>query len=495
MTTVLAVDLGTGGAKVSVWRDDAVCLAETAESYSTYHPAPGRDEQRPEDWWDAVVKATERLRVGDAGLLAAVDGIAVSGHSLGIVQLGRGGELLVDSVPIWSDSRGEAALSILFKGPLDELEWYRRTGGGFGAAHYPVTKALVLRAEDPARWDATQWLVGTKDWLNFRLTGELATDHSYASGSGFYDLATQATDADLARRANIAVEVLPDIHESHDEIGVLLAEPAAQLGVRVNTPVFAGAVDNACMALGSMGSEAGGVYAALGSSSWITLTSTEPLIDDVARPYVFRHAVPGHFISALSTFSSGTSVEWLRQIVAPSMSTMEFVDASLSADIGAGGVMLLPFLAGGSPHEGGPRTLGSLRGLSLATTSKDLGRAALEGNALALARSLGLLQRLAPVVGDLLISGGGARNADWNQIYADVFGRRLVASGITQQAAALGAAAIAFVGLGVWRYADADRAHRDLSFVSPGKNADRYAAIAARFNRLVEQDIKETGGM
>lgn len=479
---VLAYDLGTGGCKASLWTPAATVVAETVVSYPTGHPAPGRNEQRPADWWDAVAAATRALLEREPSARGRIAGISLSGQSLGAVQLDERRELVAPTTPIWSDTRGRTD-EVFAR--VAESEWYRRTGNGFGAALYPLTKAAAFRAEEPDAWARTRHLVGSKDWINLRLTGELATDHSMASGSGAYDLAAGDYDEELLAAAGLDRGLFPPIVASAAVVGSLTADAAATLGLLSGIPVFAGAVDNAAMALGSRGTAEGRIYAALGSSSWITVTSSEPVVDDHARPYVFAHAIPGMFISALSTFSSGTSLEWLRATLAPGAGTGAFIDLAAASAPGARGVTFVPTLAGGTPLEGGSAARGGFTGLHLGAEQADLVRACLEGIAFSLDRSLALMRRLSGSSEPLLITGGGSRSSLWNGIYADILRSPLQHSSVDQQAATLGAAAIAFVGLGVWDdYTQADAAHAALDEISPTA-PDSYTEARARFDAAV----------
>ena len=460
-----AIDLGTGGCKASLWSADGEAIAATDVEYPTTHPGPGRREQRPEDWWEAIVVAVGRLHDLHPGLRDRIAGIALSGQSLGVVRIDAAGDLVADSVPIWSDTRGSTARVFA---AVTEEDWYQRTGNGFGAEHYPLFKFETIRAEDPEGWARTATVLGSKDWINLRLTGVVATDHSMASGSGAYSLTTGAYDQELLDAAGIPAGLLPDPRESTDELGGLLPAAADALQLAAGTPVFCGAVDNAAMALGSRGTREGRIYASLGSSSWTTVTSAEPVLDPHARPFVFRHAIPGHFVSALSTFSSGTSLTWLADLLAPGESIPGFIARAEGSVPGAHGVTFLPMLAGGTPLEGGPDMRGSFTGLELGTGAADLARAALEGIAFAMGRSHDLMRRLSGSADDLFISGGGSRSELWNRIYADALGTALVRSNVDHHAATLGAAALVFAGAGIWTsLAEADRAHSQLERIQP----------------------------
>lgn len=477
----LAFDLGTGGCKASLWDEHAHMLAETVSEYDTLHPAPGRNEQRPEDWWRAIAASTREIieRVPDAA--TSVAGIALSGQSLGAVQLDDALELVRPTTPIWSDARG---LTAHVFAELPEPEWYRRTGNGFGAALYPVFKAAAFAAEEPEAWARTRHLVGSKDWINLRLTGRLVTDHSMASGSGAYSLVRGGYDDEILDAAGLSRELFAEPVESADVVGALTRDAADALGLRAGIPVFAGAVDNAAMALGSRGTAEGRLYAALGSSSWMTLTSARPVLDEHSRPYVFRHAIPGLHVSALSTFSSGTTIGWLRDLLAPGEPIGTFVERAAASVPGAGGAVMLPTLAGGTPLEGGSDVRGGLAGLELGTTSADLVRACLEGIAFALDRSLRLMRELSGSDDELLISGGGSRSPVWNRIYADILQTPLVRTSVDQQAATLGAAAIAFVGMGAWTdFGRVDDAHSVIERIVPADDAEAaYRAARARFD-------------
>ncbi len=113
--------------------------------------------------------------------------IAISGHSLGCVPLDAAGRLLRDTTPIWSDKRPAEQAARFFE-RVDPTHWYRLTGNGFPAPHYTVFKILWYRDHEPEMFGRIHKVLGTKDYVNYRLTGRLATDYSYASGSGVYDL-------------------------------------------------------------------------------------------------------------------------------------------------------------------------------------------------------------------------------------------------------------------------------------------------------------------
>jgi len=466
---ILAYDLGTGGNKASLYDADGRCLASVFVPYQTLYPRAGWHEQRPMDWWNAVVQSTRQLLAGPRADPSAIECLAISGHSLGCVPLGPDGELLRESTPIWSDKRAGAQARAFFE-RFDEARWYRITGNGFPPPHYTAFKIMWYRDREPEMFGRAATIVGTKDFINFLLTGRVATDPSYASGSGVYDLLAWDYHPGLIAAAGLPREMLPDIVPSTEIMGELTRDAAEQLGLPRGVKVACGGVDNSCMALGARNVAEGSVYTSLGSSAWIAVSASRPLLDDRARPYVFTHVVPGMFTSAVAIFSAGTTFRWVRDHLCADLAARaerEGLDAyelmgALAAEspVGAGKLLFHPSLAGGSSLDASPNVRGALLGLDLAHTRADVVRAAMEGVAMNLRLVLDELRRLCDVRGEMVAVGGISRSGLWRQILADALRTRIVKTNVGQEAGSLGAAAVAAVGAGLWSdFGPVERAH------------------------------------
>ncbi len=474
---LIAYDLGTGGNKSSLYTVEGQCLTECFAPYPTYYPRSGWHEQRPADWWQAVVDSTRRLLAESGVNPADIAVIGISGHSLGVVPLDKEGHLLRDTTPIWSDSRASAQAKEFFE-RVPEPEWYRITGNGFPAPLYSVFKLMWYRDNEPEVFACIDKAIGTKDYINNRLTGYTGTDYSYASGSGVYDLLDWKYNDRLLAASGLPNRIFPEIVPSAQVIGCLNAEAAAALGLPRSVKVVCGGVDNSCMALGARNTAEGRVYNAQGSSSWIAVSSTKPLIDDRARPYVFTHVMPGMFTSAVSTFAAGTSFRWVRDQIcrdlkekaqAENVDVYELMTAeAATSPAGANRLFFNPNMAGGTSLSPSPHIRGAFLNLDLSHTRADLIRAAMEGVALELRIALDALRKLQPISAEMLVVGGGSRSKLWRQIFADVYNTRIVKTNIDQQAAALGAAACAAVGAELWdRFEVVDQIHQVIDVTEP----------------------------
>jgi xylulokinase len=132
---------------------------------------------------------------------------------------------------------------------------------------------------------------------------------------------------------------------------------------------------------------------------------------------------------------------------------------------------------------------GGFLGLDLQHGRADILRASLEGVALGLRVALDELRRMTEIGPEMIIVGGGARSAFWRQVFSDVFDCAIVKTGIDQQAAALGAAALAFVGLGLWQDFEPIRAlHAAESRSEPAEETRAvYAAALTAYRKAALQ--------
>lgn len=494
MKYVVGCDLGTGGNKAVLVDESGLIKASSFDSYQTWNPKPSWHEQSPDDWVRSVALSTARLLEQNAVDPANVLALGLSGHSLGLVPIDVDGDLLLPRVPIWSDGRAGSEARKYFQN-VPWSTWYGRTGNGFPPPLYPIFKAMWLARHEPATFRRTAKILGSKDYVNYRLTGQINTDPSYASGSGLFNLRTNDYDADLVAGADLAASLWPEPIPSSSVVGRISHEMAPAIGLLEGTPVVAGGVDNAVMALGARNTEPGRVYNSLGSSAWIAYASRQPIIDERVGTYVFAHVIPGMYTSAVSIFSAGTTLRWLRGLA---FRDLDGLDADLAYEtmmaeasespVGARGLIMNPTIAGGTTLEGGPGVRGGLLGLDAAHTRGDMVRAALEGIGFALGRALSALRQIQEIQPEMLVVGGGSQSELWRQILADIYDVPIVKTSVGLNAAALGAAALALKGADVWDdLRRIDECHQVENRNNPmGDNQVIYEDQRQRFERFAD---------
>ena len=342
----------------------------------------------------------------------------------------------------------------------------------------------------------TYKILGTKDFINLKLTGNFATDYSYASGSGVYDLNEWNYSEKLIELSGIPFELLPEIKASTDIIGQLAKESAATLGLHPKVKVVCGGVDNSCMAAGSRNIKEGRIYTSLGTCAWIAVSSNKPVLGDQVRPFVFAHVIPGMFTSAVAINSAGSALKWIRDNLCADFSLSEsktgeniynrMTDLASKSPAGSNKLLFNPSLSGGSTFHTGRDIRGGYIGLDLAHNRSDLIRSAMEGIAMDLRLALDAFRDLGIEWQEMLLSGGGSRSKLWRQIFADVYNTTVVKTNIDQGAASLGAAAVAAVGVGLWKdFSRIDKIHEVEEVTKPIlENADVYEKLLPIFKEV-----------
>jgi xylulokinase len=498
---IISFDLGTAGNKASLYDLDGNCLATAFVPYTTQYPQVGWHEQRPTDWWNAVVESTRQLLQSHKTNKSEIACLGISGHSLGAVPVDKSGALLREATPIWSDVRAQKEVEEFFK-VIDPDQWYLTTGNGFPAACYTIFKVMWYKKHEPEMWKKVDKILGTKDYINFELTGKLYTDYSYASGTGVYDLKNWQYDKGLISKSGISSSVWPEIVPSTHILGGLTQETAELLGLDSGVQVVCGGVDNSCMALGAKNIRDGRVYTSLGSSAWIAVSAEQPVLDKQYKPFVFAHVIPKMFTSAVSIFSAGTTYSWVKdnlcsELVEESKKNNTDVYMLMNreaekAPVGSNKLLFNPSLAGGTSQDPTVYLRGAYIGLDLKHGKPELIRAAMEGIAMNLRLRLDLLRKYTKIDDEILFVGGGAKSRFYLGIFADAFNCRILKTNIDQDAAALGAAAIAAVGCGLWQdFNKIDQIHKTVEVVEPNEENNLvYEKLIPIFELATEYQSK-----
>jgi xylulokinase len=170
------------------------------------------------------------------------------------------------------------------------------------------------------------------------------------------------------------------------------------------------------------------------------------------RLHLFNHAVPDlHYVLG-AILSAGLSLRWLRNLLG--LQGVPDAYALLSAEAaaippGAEGLIFLPHLTGERTPHMDSQARGMLLGLGYHHGRGHLARAVMEGVSMALRQVLELSLELSGPVDRVIAAGGGMESDLWRQIMADVLNLPLQRSLMAEQAA-LGAALVAGVGLGIY---------------------------------------------
>ena len=486
---LLAHDLGTTGNKATLFdAEEGVALASTFESYPTYYPQPAWAEQDPADWERAIWQATRRLLSQTGIEPAEIAAISFSGTMQGVLLVDRQGAPLGQAI-IWADQRAMAETELMGS-VCDAQTLYRLTGQRLSPA-YTAPKLLWIREHYPQVYEKAYKLLQVKDYAAFLLTGVFATDDSDASATLLFDLVGRHWASDLIEALGLNSVLFPEVHASTDIIGHVTPAAASASGLAAGTPVVMGGGDGACATVGSGSVRPGETYAYLGSSSWIAVTTRQPIYDPQQRTFTLAHLIPGYYFPLGTMQAAGGAYGWLERLLYPlgNAQALQSMDAeAASVPAGANGLLFLPYLMGERSPYWNPQARGALVGLAMPHGQPEFARAVLEGVALNLGLILEALRAQDVQIGRLLLIGGGARSMVWRQILADVLDLPVWLPAQTTEATALGAVVAGGVGVGL--YSDFNVVDR-LVFPRPAERPQpahhqHYAALLDLFRQTYQ---------
>jgi xylulokinase len=441
---VLALDIGTSAVKALIVDMNGRILGHGSAEHPMQHPRPGYAEQRPEDWWEATVRA---VRAALAEAATSVQAIGLTGQMHSTVLLGDRGDALGPAI-IWADTRSRAEVDELTAiiGPRRLLEITgSRLATGFQAAtvHW-------LQRHDPDRWRRTRRVMLPKDYLRFRLAGVLATEPSDASSTLLLDIHTRDWSDTILQAIKLDRSYLPEMHPSASMTGNLGPDAAAALGLPDGLPVIAGGADVACGALGAGVVDPDAMLLSISTGAQVVLPSLAPEINFAGNSHTFCAAIdPGQSGAAWyqmgATMAAGLALRWLRDNIFALPLEDGYAQMTKAAEAvppGAGGLIFLPYLAGERTPHMNPHARGLFLGLTASHGRAHLVRAVMEGVAFALYDAYRALHLDRESVNRAILAGGGARSSLWRQIFADVFGMPIAPLDAVEQSA-LGAAVLA----------------------------------------------------
>ena len=416
MSLVAGIDLGTQSVKLLVY-DPATrrCVALHSRHLALSSGEDGTREQLAADWVDAIRACFAEL---EPKLRAGIAAIGVSGQQHGFVPLDADGRVLAP-VKLWCDTSSQRECAEITAAAGGEQACIDLAGNPV-LVGYTASKLPWTRRHRPDAYAALAGIALPHDYVNFWLTGERWMECGDASGTGWLDVRTRrwsppmlaATDP----QRDLAVHLPPLV--APDASFPIAADVADALGLSRAVRVSAGGGDNMMAAIGTGNVAAGVLSLSLGTSGTLFTHSDRPLVDAAARWAAFC-ASDGGWLPLICTMNCTSATEAVAQAFAFSTADGDAILAGTAP--GAGGLLMLPFLAGErTPNL--PNARGSLHGIDAANlTRANVYRAAMEGATYALRHGFDALAAAGLAFASIRITGGGAHSNAWRQIVADVF--------------------------------------------------------------------------
>jgi xylulokinase len=489
MGCVLGLDIGTTSTIGILIRLPDEVVGIVSRPVTLHSPKAGWAEEDPAQWWSNV-----REIVGEflaRGISAdEIQAVGVTGMLPAIVLLDQSGAVLRPSIQ-QSDGRCGAEVEEL-RAEVDPDRFVKRVGNGVNQ-QLVACKLRWIEKHEPEVFSRIGTVFGSYDYINWKLTGERAVEQNWALEGGFVDLSTQEIADDLVGLAHIPRSAMPRKVASHEILGRVTGEAAAQTGLAEGTPVIGGAADLIASALGAGVTRKGDVLLKFGGSVDV-LIATDQVRPD-ARMYLDYHLVPGLFMPNGCMSTGGSGLNWFARTFAGGEAAAAAAEGvtvhqrldRLAAAVppGADGVAVLPYFLGEKTPIHDPAARGLFAGLSLSHGIGHLWRALLEAYGYALAHHVEVLKDMGHPMEQFFASDGGSNSEVWMQIVADIL-QEPVQLLRGHPGSCLGAAWTAAVGIGLTD--DWSGTSRFVDFgatVQPNpENAQTYAAGYATYRDL-----------
>lgn len=464
--------------------DRGVVVARETTTTPASERSRGIHERDLEQYWLDVAALIRKLVLGSGVTESVIQGVGIAAQGDGLCLLDAEGRPVAPAI-LSTDTRAADVVR----------QWHRdgsarRAQAKSGVSPFAGSPAALLRWYSDNNADVlarARWVVSTKDWLRFKLTGVIGTDRTDGSAS-FASPSAQAYCPGILAIYGLArvSDLLPPLHASTALAGEVTDEAATSTGLTVGTPVAVGMQDAVATMVGSIALREGALALTAGTfgvnSAFVQAPKVVPQLSTRLGP------VANWWTLRRTSSSSASSLDWFAQVLGIRRAELGNAISRALAQPPEPDLHFLPYLVGGRSDR---PSSASFVGLNSGHTSVDLVRAVLEGIAFSHRLDLDII-RSEVDINALHLLGGAAQSPQWTQLFANVVDHPLYA--VTDVSAGIRGAAISSLAA-VSRTKDLRDACEQLSFAGNLVQPERAAShsLERRFH-VFEQLVAEATG-
>jgi xylulokinase len=444
MSCFLGIDAGTSGIKAVIVDEKGKVLGFGLAECEVFTPRPSWAEANPEDWWTACCQAV-KMAVSKSGKGKEVKGIGFSGQMQGCTLMDKDMKS-INNCLIWLDQRAASIADSLNSRVDDEI---LNITSNYCKPSFWAPKLLWIKKHNPKDFEKIKTVLFPKDYLRYRITGEVATDVSDASLSWFLDAKKRTWSDRMFEFTGLSRSLVPErVLESCDIAGYLKKDIAEDWGLTAGIPVATGGGDQTAGGVGCGILKSGTIATTLGTSGVVFGACDTPFIDSQNNGMFSQcHCVPGKYSFLGCTLAAGGSMKWLRdtffkdkmeELKIKGGNIYEYIDSlAREQPIGTEGLVFLPYMSGsGTPHTDGDAR-GVFFGLSYRNNLGSFSRAIMEGVTYSLRDTVEIIRESNGIKVDKVIAMGGGSNSQlWRQMQADIYNATVVTTSIVEGPAA-----------------------------------------------------------
>ena len=486
MKYVIGVDLGTSAVKILLINQNGEVCHEVSKSYPLIQEKSGYSEQNPEEWVEKTAQGLAELVQKFQGNVEDIEGISFSGQMHGLVLLDEEHQVLRNAI-LWNDTRTtEQCRQINEIVGTDRLLEITKNPALEG---FTLPKLLWVKQYEPEVFEKAHVFMLPKDYLRYRMTGEIHSEYSDAAGTLLLNVSKKTWSTEICELVGIKSELCPPLVESHQLVGTITSDFANWTGLSESVKVFAGGADNACGAIGSGILSEGRTLCSIGTSGVVLSYEERNDQDFQGKVHYFNHGEENAFYTMGVTLAAGYSLSWFKDTFAEKEEFEQLLQGIDQVPVGANGLLFTPYLVGERTPHADSVIRGSFIGMDASHKRRDFVRAVLEGITFSLNESIEIFRENGKNIDTIISIGGGAKNEAWLQMQADIFNANIVKLS-SEQGPGMGAAMLAAFGCG-WFSSLLECANK---FIEPVKtyqpvkeNVEQYQKLFGIYKQVYKQ--------
>jgi L-xylulokinase len=490
---LLGIDNGNTLSKAALFDLKGQEIAVASCNADTEFPHPGWTERDMEMLWQSTATAIRKVLAKSGIQPDEIAGIGSTGHGNGVYLLDKQGNPLRKGIQSM-DSRAAGIVN-----EWNEHNLHAQVFPYMLQVLWPAQPTALLawlKKNEPQNYERIGAVLMVKDYIMYRLTGEISTDYTDMSGANLMDVRNKCYSRELMDLYDLSevYDALPPLKQSSEIVGQVTSIAALETGLAVGTPVVGGLFDVDASAIGSGVIDPNQACIVMGSWSINEIITKEPIVD----PAIFMTTIfadPDLFLTIEGSATSATNLEWFVQQCCGDermeakkrgISVYEICNEEVAgvAPDGAN-VIFHPFLYGSNVQ---PTARAGFYGVAGWHTRAHLLRALYEGVVFGHLSHIEKLRAAGGQINSVRLAGGGSRSKVWSQMFADTIQVPMEVSD-GNELGARGAALCAGIGTGIYRdYAEA--VQEAVSVVRVHEpilaNTPIYMARYAEYQGLVE---------
>lgn len=517
---ILSIDIGTTEIKSVLVSAGDGYLDSRQITCPLLYPDRNCVEQSPKDMADGIYSTTRELLEAHPEAVQKIVGLTFTSQMGNTLPVDEDGKPLMNFFS-WMDERAVRFTNEhLYKGLIRVegqpllmiLKFLKISGGAPGKNGKDILcKMAWLKHFHPELYQKTYKFLDVKDYAVFLATGRFVT--SYDTAYITWLLNTRKKDPSewswspaLHKMTGLDPEKMAELKASTDVAGNVTAEFSQKTGLPEGIPVITGSGDLLTSAIGSGAITEGNLHINIGTAGWVATHCPVAAVD--IRHYVgtIASGIPGKFLLLSKQETLGGALDWVKKMLYPEEILKEtprddiykrLNDSVNLSPPGANNVLFTPWLTGERSPVNDANLRGQFFNLGMNTARSDLFRSVFEGVAFNIRWGMEYVEAISrkktgAIEEEIRFIGGASKSDTWCQVFSDILQRPIVQMGNPQMACAMGVAAIAFVGLGIWqKFNEIDGALKKVRTFLPNKdNKGVYDNLYGHYRALYLKNRK-----